>query len=172
MCNPEVAPWVLAAALELFDGCTEPEAVTRCLEQTLARPDAQPIIGGLRVQRRGLRPLHWPTMPRRLRALRRRGAIGVMATQAYVERLIDGFLGLALWWYVALEGKRLRKIPACGRPSARPCARAAGTPIRIDGSPTGTSARGSRLLDAPPHRRGLALGGRDRGGAGSLACGR
>ncbi len=108
-CNPEVAPWVLAAALELFDGRTEPEAVTRCLEQTLARPDAQPIVGRLWVQRRGLGPLHWLTMPRRLRALRRRGAIGVAATQAYIERLVDRFLGLALWWYVALEGKRLRE---------------------------------------------------------------
>jgi tetratricopeptide (TPR) repeat protein len=106
-CDPEVAPWVLSAVVDIFRERCEPEVVARQLAALVARPGAHPLIGRLWLATAPLGPLHLLTMPRRLRALRAHGTLGVEATLMYLERLANRFLGLELWCYLALEGRRL-----------------------------------------------------------------
>lgn len=107
-CDPTVDPGVLTAALALFSERVETDALQRCLEQTLARPDARPVVGRLWISALPLAPFELLTTPRRLRALRARGEIGVEATSMYLQRLAHRRLGVALWLYLAREASQLR----------------------------------------------------------------
>lgn len=107
-CTPGVPESWLFHGLEGLRPSVEPRAMRRFVERLLARPDAAPAIGYLwaRVRATGLVDLLF--LPRRLRALRDRGAIGLEATAGHVERLGHDGARVALWWYTRRERAALR----------------------------------------------------------------